>query len=678
MKHITPAATQPFWSPVPLLLRPFDRTGTAVAAPSLRPATSDTTAPADLRRLARRGFPVGVTLAVALGTILSLAPGLLPRSAAAQSVLTSVLVIALLGIAQLTGSLFSRRRRANPIFSRHRRNDPGRRLPRRNLGSHIAGTSGTVRTDGLSHTAFAHPNGRRIDQLPAPLNRSRPADAGERRALVASGAADTRDNDGAARRDRSITVGSRASGLPGEKTTAPHGRGHDGRPPSAPMAAGATGALGNHTTDRPSGIPAGATGGNGNRATDRPSGTLSYRRPDILTRRHRGVRTARLRRSASDRFAGVPTVRHLVLASAVTGVVASVVHAASWQNTLRDAMGVERIGPEYWAFWAVGSLVLTVVLMAVGSGVGRLLRRIGWSRGLVTALVASLPVAFFGIPGIAAAGGGGTDSGLVQPVAMTRSGSAESLVGWDSLGREGQRFVTHGPAGAVRVYVGLRSAPDLASRAELAVRELDRAGGFDRSHLVVAVPTGSGWVDARALRGFGDRFGADFAVAALQYSHLPSWATFVLGRDSAAASARALFTAIEEHAATLPDPPRLHLYGQSLGALGGSAVFAGAAEQNRRACSVLWSGMPGGGGREPGARTAVLANTSDPVVHWSPDLLWQPPDLTGARRDAPTPGWLPVVSFVQTTADLLGALAAPPGHGHRYGVDQGTALPGCG
>ncbi|WP_245669353.1 alpha/beta-hydrolase family protein [Nocardia speluncae] len=488
MKHIGPAAAQPLWSPAPFLLRPFDRAGTGVAVPSIRPAISDTTAPADFRRSARRGFPAGVTLAVALATMLSLAPGLLPRAAAAQAVLTSLLVVALLGVAHIT---------------------------------------------------------------------------------------------------------------------------------------------------------------------------------------------RRLRRPAADRFAGAPALRHLVLAAAVAGVVASVVHAASWQNTLRDAMGVARTGPQYWSFWAAGSLVLTIVLVAAGTGAGRLLRRIGWSRGLVMAVIATLPVAFFGIPGIAAASGGAADSGLVQPVATTRSGSADSLMSWASLGLEGQRFVTNGPAGAVRVYAGLQSAPDPAARAELAVRELDRAGGFDRSHLVVAVPTGSGWVDGRALRGFEDRFGADFAVAALQYSQLPSWATFVVGRDSAAVSARALFSAVEEHAATLPDPPRLYLYGQSLGALGGSAVFAGAAEQNRRACSVLWSGMPGGGGREPGARTTVLANTSDPVVHWSPELLWRPPDLTGARRDAPTPGWLPVASFVQTTADLLGSLAAPPGHGHRYDVDQGTALPGC-
>ncbi|WP_280426018.1 alpha/beta-hydrolase family protein [Nocardia carnea] len=540
MKHLSPAAAaQPLWAPALFLLRPFDRAGTGVAAPAIRPGPSGETAPGASRRLSRHGFPVGVTFAVATGTMLSLAPGLIPRTAAAQAVLTSVLVVTLLGIARIIGSQYSRRRRS----------DPGRRLRRRKSGSRTAGMSAALLTDGSSPAPAEHPISGHID--------------------------------------------------------------------------------------RPGRAPAGG-------------------------------------------WSGVPAVRHLIFAATAVGVVASVAHAVSWQNALRDAMGVARTGPEYWSFWAAGSLVLTIVLVAAGSGAGRLLRRVGWFRGVAMAVVTSLPVAFFGVPGIAAASGSGADSGLVQPVATTRSGTADSLVTWNSLGREGQRFVTNGPAGAVRVYVGLRSAPDLAARAELAVRELDRAGGFDRSHLVVAVPTGSGWVDARALHGFGARFGTDFAVAALQYSHLPSWATFVLGRDSAAASARALFTAVEQHAATLPDPPRLYLYGQSLGALGGSAVFAGAADQNRRACSVLWAGMPGGGGQEPGARTAILANTSDPVVHWSPDLLWRPPDLTGARRDAPTPGWLPVVSFVQTTADLLGALSAPPGHGHRYNVDQGTALPGCG
>ncbi|WP_328397814.1 alpha/beta-hydrolase family protein [Nocardia sp. NBC_00416] len=396
------------------------------------------------------------------------------------------------------------------------------------------------------------------------------------------------------------------------------------------------------------------------------------------------VRVAAVRVAAGDAYPSSARTRRLVCTATAAGVLGAAVYAGVWQNTLRSAMGRAPAGPGYWASWLIGSILLSVVLALVAIGVGRALRRIGWSRLLVMTVVAGLPLALFGMPAVVgwgdqayAAANAAVDPNLVQPVTMTRSGSTESMVSWSSLGREGQRFVTAGPPGAVHVYVGLRSAPDLAARADLAVRELERAGGFDRSHLVVAVPTGSGWVDARALRGFGDRFGGDVAVVALQYSYAPSWATFVFGRHAAAASAQALVAAVEQRLATMDRPPRLYLYGQSLGALGGSAVFAGAADQNHRVCSALWAGMPGGGSPAPGSRTVMLANSSDPVVHWSLDLLWRRPDLTAARRDAPTPPWLPVASFVQTTADLLGALGAPPGHGHRYDIDQGTALPDC-
>jgi uncharacterized membrane protein len=117
--------------------------------------------------------------------------------------------------------------------------------------------------------------------------------------------------------------------------------------------------------------------------------------------------------------------------------------------------------------------------------------------------------------------------------------------------------------------------------------------------------------------------------------------------------------------------PNVYLYGQSLGSVGAAAAFAEAGP----ACAALYAGPPAGTVRPDGA--TVLANTSDPVVRWSPRLLLLPPRLDGTRPDAPSPGWLPVVSFVQTTVDLLGALDAPAGHGHRYGTDQGTALPDC-
>ncbi len=73
----------------------------------------------------------------------------------------------------------------------------------------------------------------------------------------------------------------------------------------------------------------------------------------------------------------------------------------------------------------------------------------------------------------------------------------------------------------------------------------------------------------------------------------------------------------------------------------------------------------------------VLANTSDPVVWWSPDLILRRPDLSLAVRDAPVPRWIPGITFLQTSVDLVSALNFASGHGHRYGNEQGTALPDC-
>ena len=204
---------------------------------------------------------------------------------------------------------------------------------------------------------------------------------------------------------------------------------------------------------------------------------------------------------------------------------------------------------------------------------------------------------------------------------------------------------------------------------QLAVRELERTGGLARDNVVVAVPTGSGWIDANAVAGLERRFGDDVAVVGIQYSYAPSWATFVFGRDEAIAAATALYDAVAERIASKPVRPRLYVYGQSLGSVGGSAAL-----QHGGACGALWAGPPAG---TAVGDAAVLANSSDPVVRWSPRLAVAPPDLSAVRADAPAPPWLPVVSFVQTTVDLFDALETPAGHGHRYGTDQGTSMPSC-
>ncbi|WP_330249539.1 alpha/beta-hydrolase family protein [Nocardia sp. NBC_00565] len=377
-----------------------------------------------------------------------------------------------------------------------------------------------------------------------------------------------------------------------------------------------------------------------------------------------------------DRFRG-PL---LGLTSLVVAGIA--VQANHWQNELRTAMGTALIGPGYWLRWVLVSVLIVGASVGIASATGWVARKLGWARGIAVAALGASVLYLVGVPTVVdwrrsayATANATIDPELVQPVSYLRSGSAESAISWASLGAEGRKFVTGSPAGPVRVYVGLDSAPDLDSRVALAIRELERSGGLYRSNIVVAVPTGSGWIDANAVRGFYERFGGDVAVVGTQYSYAPSWVTFLFGRDEAIAYARALFTAVEQRISTLDHKPGLYVYGQSLGALGGSSIFADDADQDRRTCATLWAGPPAGQVHRAGA--TVLANSSDPVVHWSPSLLWRAPELRDVRVDAPVPQWLPVVSFLQTSADLLAALNAPPGHGHRYGTDQGTALASC-
>src|SRR3954466_11761554 len=79
----------------------------------------------------------------------------------------------------------------------------------------------------------------------------------------------------------------------------------------------------------------------------------------------------------------------------------------------------------------------------------------------------------------------GTGSGVVRPGTPLRSGSPESMISWDSLGRQGRNFVTKAPGTAqisaftgrpatdpIRLYAGLASARTVQERAALVVREM--------------------------------------------------------------------------------------------------------------------------------------------------------------------------------------------------------------
>lgn len=65
-------------------------------------------------------------------------------------------------------------------------------------------------------------------------------------------------------------------------------------------------------------------------------------------------------------------------------------------------------------------------------------------------------------------------------------------------------------------------------RAEIALTELERQGGFDRDVLIVAMPTGTGWLDPGALDTVEYMHGGNIATIAVQYSYLQSPLALIL------------------------------------------------------------------------------------------------------------------------------------------------------
>src|SRR5829696_4367060 len=318
-----------------------------------------------------------------------------------------------------------------------------------------------------------------------------------------------------------------------------------------------------------------------------------------------------------------------------------------------------------------------------------------------------------------------TPDGIEQPTASSRSGGPGSLVPWASLGREGRTFIGGGASAAeiaeftgtpalepVRAYAGLDSAATIEARAALAVDDLARAGGFDRGLLVVITTTGSGWVDPGSVDTIEHLTGGDSATVAMQYSYLPSWMSYLVDQDRAREAGRELFDAVYDRWSKLPldDRPRLVVVGESLGSYGGETAFSGEYDLRNRTGGAVFAGPPNfnplyrefvddrdAGSREiepeyrdgrtvrftddptaeapptsrpwDGSRVLYLVHASDPIVVWSPQLLYARPDWLeeapgGDVVDAVR--WIPFVTFWQVTADLPFATNVPDGHGHVY------------
>lgn len=312
---------------------------------------------------------------------------------------------------------------------------------------------------------------------------------------------------------------------------------------------------------------------------------------------------------------------------------------------------------------------------------------------------------------------------IPRPVEPMRTGSPESLVEWQEMGRWGRSFVARAPTrdeiaafhdgpvrDPVRVYVGRRSADTAQARAELALAELIRVGGFERSALVVMVPVGTGWMDPGAHDTLDFMLGGDVATVAVQYSYLTSALSLLAHPEYGVEQARLLFDAVYNHWTRLPHEsrPRLFVHGLSQGAFNSQstlpildvlgdpfdgALWAGSpflspvwqqVRDGRHPDSPAWRPRSGNGSlvrvmnqRGTGTtdfapwgpiRLVFLHYASDPIVAFTFDTAFRRPDWMKGERAFDVPEelrWYPVVTMFQLALDMAIALKVPR-FGHFY------------
>lgn len=323
------------------------------------------------------------------------------------------------------------------------------------------------------------------------------------------------------------------------------------------------------------------------------------------------------------------------------------------------------------------------------------------------------------------------DPDIAAPTSSLRSGGPQSLVTWESLGHQGRVFMSAGPTieeltkfngrpaiEPIRAYAGLNSADGIKAAAALAAKELLRTGGLDRAVVAVATTTGTGWINEAEASALEYMYNGDTAIVSMQYSFLPSWLSFLVDKENARQSGQALFEAVDALIREMPEAqrPRLVVFGESLGSFGGEAPFLALNNLVARTDGALFSGPTFNNtiwtqltrDRDEGSpmwlpifdkgenvrfaaradnlnrpddpwgtpRVVYLQHASDPIAWWNPDLLFAEPDWLKEPRGNDVSGrmqWIPVVTFLQVSADMAVAVDVPDGHGHVYVRDVANA-----
>lgn len=440
-------------------------------------------------------------------------------------------------------------------------------------------------------------------------------------------------------------------------------------------------------------------------------------------------------------------MRLAVLGIVLTYVTWTVLSAVPEHRWTWDRLGYERAS--FWYAYG-GTFAVAVAVACVAFLVGRVLKLV-WSRmtrlgtrmlpawvagGIALVLVAYVTIASLntfvlqrtldGLNSSFALGDLDLDGAPPPTTSALRSGGPESEVQWDEAGHEGRRFLTRGPTTEdledfatgevlepVRVFVGRASADSVEARVDLALSELERFGGFERSALLVVIPTGTGWINEQIVQPLEYFHEGDIATVTVQYSHLPSPLAFLSESAAAGETSIALFEAIEARLLSMDDDQRPDLYiaGESLGSFGGSQVFDSLDDSKRRVDGAVWVGPPetmrlrreaerlrvpgspqvkpvvGDGqsylfanresdmvGSSP--HSVFLQQGDDPIVWWDWDTLLDEPDWLQEPLDPavnPAIEWTPVTTFLQLAIDMAVSNDFDEDHGHRYGTQPLSA-----
>ncbi len=434
------------------------------------------------------------------------------------------------------------------------------------------------------------------------------------------------------------------------------------------------------------------------------------------------------------------------LAAAVVVVCFMLVLTASltWQNDLRQKMGMELadalhltriVGLAFVTFVAayfLGRLVASLFRLirarfyrvmpprranVLGFVTVVILLFVVTRDGLLDTVVTSLDASYEAAQGL-------FENAPPPPAEPSKVGSAASLIDWAGIGKPGRDFITSGPDAAaiaaftgrpaldpIRVYVGRANGDTPQARAELALAELKRLGAFEREVLIVASPTGTGWMDPGSADPVEYMHGGDIATVAAQYSYHLSPLALILETSTGLEQASALQEVVHGYWKTLPEDarPRLYVHGLSLGAWSSMYATNLFRLMDDPIDGAFWAGPPFPSAfwnyvqnhRNPGSpwvlreigdgslvryashtadasqaaaewgemRIAFLQYSSDPVVFYDPASLWRAPPW---MRDPPAEDmsahfmFMPVVTQFQLALDMALSFGSPPGHGHAY------------